>query len=152
MGDGLLVYPGRQAGRFAEHSLGLAGVVPSIRLKNLRRGIEDAGYLLLARAAARDEAEAIARALLPRLLAEARFEDPPAWGDDGARFFHAREALARLIAPGADPGPGQRFGAGPRPRSFHLRRRYQALLRVSAGALLLWVGRAWWGRRRPAAA
>ncbi len=152
MGDGLLVYPGRQVGRFAEHSLGLAGVVPSIRLKNLRRGIEDAGYFQLARAAARDEAEAIARALLPRLLAEARIEDPPAWGDDGARFFHAREALARLIAPGADPGPGRRFGAGPRPRSFHLRRRYQALLRVSAGALLFWVGRAWWGRRRANAA
>jgi hypothetical protein len=148
MGDGLLVYPGAQRGRYAEHSLGLAGVIPSIRLKNLRRGIEDAGYFLLARAAARDEAEAIARALLPRMLAEARIEDPPAWGDQGARFFSAREALARLIAPGVDAGPGRRFGGGPRPRSFHLRRRYRALLRVSAGALLLWVGRAWWGRRR----
>jgi Domain of unknown function (DUF4091) len=148
MGDGLLVYPGRQLGRFAEHSLGLSGAVPSIRLKNLRRGIEDAGYFLLARAAARDEAEAIARALLPRLLAEARIEDPPSWGDDGAGFFRARQALARLIAPGADPGPGHTFGAGPRPRSFHLRRRYQALLKVSAGAFLLWIGRAWWGRRR----
>jgi hypothetical protein len=148
MGDGLLVYPGRQIDRFPEHSLGISGVIPSIRLKNLRRGIEDAGYLQLARAAARDEAETIVRTLLPRVLAEARLDDPPSWGEDGARFFRAREALAQLIAPGADPGPGRPFGGGPRPRSFHLRRRYQALFRVGAGALLLWVGRSWWGRRR----
>jgi hypothetical protein len=148
MGDGLLVYPGRQRDRFAAHSLGLGGVVPSIRLKNLRRGIEDAGYLQLARAAARDEADSIARALLPRILAEARIDDPPAWSDEGAHFFQAREALARLIAPGADPGPGQRFGGGPRPRTFHLRRRYRAFLRVGAGVVILWIGRAVWGRRR----
>lgn len=148
MGDGLLVYPGRQLGRFAEHSLGFAGVLPSIRLKNLRRGIQDAGYLQLARASAREEAEAIARVLLPRVLAEARIDDPPAWSDQGAGFFRAREALARLIAPGADPGPGRVFGGGPRPRTFHLRRRYRDLLRVAAGVLVLWVGRAVWGRRR----
>jgi hypothetical protein len=148
MGDGLLVYPGRQLGQFGEHSLGVAGVLPSIRLKNLRRGIEDAGYLQLARAAAREEAETIARALLPRMLAEARIDDPPGWTDDGAGFFRAREALARLIAPGADPGPGRSFGGGPRPRSFHLRRRYRALLRAGAGMLVLCAGRVAWGRRR----
>jgi hypothetical protein len=148
MGDGLLVYPGRQLGRFAEHSLGFPGVVPSIRLKNLRRGIQDAGYLQLARAAARDEAETIARVLLPRVLAEARIDAPPAWSDDGATFFRAREALARLIAPGADPGPGRAFGGGPRPRTFHLRRRYRALLRMGAGLLVLWAGGTVWNRRR----
>jgi Domain of unknown function (DUF4091) len=149
MGDGLLVYPGRLRDRFAAHSLGIAGVVPSVRLKNLRRGIEDAGYVQLARGAARAEADAIVRALFPRMLAEAALEDPPAWGESGARFFEARQALAQLIATGADPGPGQLFGGGPRPERFHLRRRYRALLRVSAGVFLLAVGRAWWGRRRP---
>jgi hypothetical protein len=148
MGDGLLVYPGRQLGRFADHSLGLVGVVPSIRLKNLRRGIEDAGYLQLARAAAREEAEAIARVLLPRVLAEARVDAPPAWSDQGAQFFRARQALARLIAPGADPGPGRPFGGGPRPRTFHVRRRYRALFRMGACVLLLWAGHTLWSRRR----
>ncbi|HVR02770.1 MAG TPA: hypothetical protein VMT47_11610, partial [Polyangia bacterium] len=37
MGDGVLLYPGRQVDGFAEHSVGLVGVLPSIRLKNLRR-------------------------------------------------------------------------------------------------------------------
>src|SRR5579862_8208495 len=105
MGDGLLLYPGRQLDHFTDHSLGFDGVLPSIRLKNLRRGIEDAGYYQLARAAARDEAEAIARTLFPRILMEARYEDPPSWSAEGAPFFAARQALARLIAPGADPGP-----------------------------------------------
>jgi hypothetical protein len=127
MGDGLLLYPGRQLDAFTDHSLGFAGVVPSIRLKNLRRGIEDAGYLQLARAASREEAEAIARALLPRILAEARFGDPPSWGEGGGRFFQARRALARLIAPGGDPGPARVMGGGPRPRSFHLRWRHLAV-------------------------
>ena len=46
----MLVYPGRQIDGFAAHSVGMDGVIASIRLKNLRRGIQDAGYLQLARA------------------------------------------------------------------------------------------------------
>jgi hypothetical protein len=133
MGDGLLVYPGRQLEPHAAHSLGFDGVIPSIRLKNLRRGIEDAGYYLLARGAARDEADAIARRLLPRILAEARFEDPPSWDERGAPFFEARRALARLIGPGTKPGPPGQMGAGPRPAYFHLRKRHIAVGVLAAG-------------------
>ena len=105
MGDGVLLYPGRQIDRFTEHSVDLSGVLPSIRLKNLRRGIEDAGYLSLARGAHRDEASAIARALLPRILAEATPGAPPAWSDRGAPFFEARRAHARYVTDGGvDPG------------------------------------------------
>jgi hypothetical protein len=117
MGDGVLLYPGRQIDRFTEHSVGLPGVLPSIRLKNLRRGIEDAGYLQLARAARRDEASAIARALLPRVLAEAVPGEPPAWSERGAAFFEARRALARFVAEGkgvgVDPGPPPGVGVRP---------------------------------------
>jgi hypothetical protein len=113
MGDGVLVYPGRQLDGFTEHSLDIDGVIPSIRLKNLRRGVQDAGYYLLARAARPAEADRIARALLPRILAEAIPGAPPAWSERGAPFFAARRALARLIAPGADPGPPAGVGAAP---------------------------------------
>ena len=114
MGDGVLLYPGRQRDRFTEHSLGFAGVLPSIRLKNLRRGIEDAGYLVLARGAHRPEAEAIARALLPRILAEAPDGRPPSWPEHGAPFFEARRALARFVTDGGvDPGPTAGLGAAP---------------------------------------
>src|SRR5262249_46482699 len=84
--DGLLVYPGTQVGAFASRSLGFPGVFPSIRLKNLRRGIEDAGYFALARANNPAEADAIARRLVPRALDEASQADPPAWPKDGAAF------------------------------------------------------------------
>jgi hypothetical protein len=114
MGDGVLLYPGRQRDRFQEHSVGFAGVLPSIRLKNLRRGVEDAGYLSLARGAHRGQAEAIARALLPRILAEASRGKPPAWPERGAPFFEARRALARFVADGGvDPGPTAGMGARP---------------------------------------
>jgi hypothetical protein len=134
MGDGVLLYPGRQRDHFPEHSLGFSGVLPSLRLKNLRRGVEDAGYLALARASNRPEAEAIARALLPRILAEAPRGRPPAWPERGAPFFEARRALARLVTgAGVDPGPSAFMGARPagerpdRPAPrFRLRYRYWA--------------------------
>src|SRR5690606_31082350 len=63
-GDGVLVYPGKQKRGL---DLGLEGVTPSMRLKQWRRGIQDAGYLKLA--AARDEAAA--QAIASRLVGEA---------------------------------------------------------------------------------
>jgi hypothetical protein len=142
MGDGLMVYPGRQVDAFVEHSLGFDGVVPSIRLKNLRRGIQDAGYYLLARAAAPAEAAAVARELLPRVLAEAPGGSPPAWGEDGRRFFEARRALASLIAPGADPGPTTTMGRGPRPKPpFRFRLRHLAVVVAAACAAAAFVFR-----------
>jgi Glycoside hydrolase 123, catalytic domain len=132
MGDGVLVYPGRQLDRFGEHSLGFEGVLPSIRLKNLRRGIEDAGYLQLARAADPAAANAIARKLFPRILAEARRGDPPSWPERGRDFLEARRALSQLIAFGADPGPPP-----PAPRSQPW---WPVLLMVAASlALIAWA-------------
>jgi hypothetical protein len=137
MGDGVLLYPGRQRDHFTAHSLDVSGVLPSIRLKNLRRGVEDAGYLSLARASHRPEAEAIARALLPRILAEAPRGRPPSWPEHGAPFFEARRALARFVTQGqgdvgVDPGPSMFMGARPpggrddRPGAPRLRLRYLA--------------------------
>lgn len=137
-GGGVLVYPGRQIDQFTEHSINLDGVVPSIRLKNLRRGIEDAGYLELARGASGAEADAIARALFPRILGEPRPGTPPSWPQQGRPFFEARAALARLIGPGADPGPSALVGR--RPFRIHWRWRYTAACVALAGALaFLWL-------------
>jgi hypothetical protein len=142
MGDGVLLYPGRQVDAFREHSMGFPGVLPSIRLKNLRRGIQDAGYLQLARSAHRDEADRIARALFPRVLGEARAGKPVAWPETGEPFFVARRALAALIAPGAVPdtrppggiGAGQGWLAGRRP--FRLRTLAAALLALAVIAVV----------------
>ncbi len=116
MGDGVLVYPGKQVDRFQEHSVGFDGVIASIRLKNWRRGVLDAGYLELARRADRARADAIASDLVPRVGILAREGSPPSWSQHGADFFRAREALSKIIAesPGAGAGPSASAPAAPR--------------------------------------
>jgi hypothetical protein len=96
-GDGLLLYPGTERGRFSAHSLGYIGVIPSMRLKNLRRGIEDAGYVALARAAHPVETDAIVAGLVPAALDELDEDTASQLPRGGARFAAAREALRALI-------------------------------------------------------
>lgn len=98
-GDGVLVYPGRQVDRFRQHSLGLDGVLPSIRLKSLRRGVQDAGYIQLARATHPAETDTIVSRLIPSVLADASNGESPSWPERGVRFFEARRALVDFIAP-----------------------------------------------------
>ncbi len=111
MGDGVLVYPGRQIDMFTSHSIGMDGVVASIRLKNWRRGIEDAGYLQLAHAADPKKAEAIARGLLPSVFTAAKDGQPASWSDASKPYFDARKALLALIPRGTAGGLG--VGAKP---------------------------------------
>jgi hypothetical protein len=101
--DGLLVYPGDQQGRFGEHALHLPGVVPSMRLKNLRRGIEDAGIYALARAAHPTEADAIVDAAVPAALDEVKETAKTAFALDDKTLDDARDRLRALVATGAAP-------------------------------------------------
>ncbi len=102
-GDGVLVYPGKQVDVFTEHSIGFDGVLASIRLKNLRRGIEDAGYYQLAHAADPAKAEAIAKGLLPKILSAASDGDAVSWTESGKPWADARQALLALVP--HDPAP-----------------------------------------------
>ncbi|HEU4412584.1 MAG TPA: DUF4091 domain-containing protein [Polyangiaceae bacterium] len=96
-GDGVLVYPGRQ-GRYPEHSLGFAGVVPSLRLKQWRRGVQDGAYLRLGRERDRGRAEAIASSLHPSAFSRAREGQQATWPARGRAYFEARRALFDLVA------------------------------------------------------
>ena len=111
MGDGVLVYPGKQVDMFTSHSIGMEGVIASIRLKNWRRGIEDAGYFQLAHAADPKKAEAIARGLLPGVLSAAKDGQPASWSEASRPYFEARKALLALIPRGTNGGAG--VGAKP---------------------------------------
>jgi hypothetical protein len=95
-GDGVLVYPGDQPG-FDGKSLGFQGVVPSFRLKQWRRGIQDAGYLELARAIDREKADAIARALIGKGFSDVDTKGEPTWPRDGAKWTEARRKLFDMI-------------------------------------------------------
>jgi hypothetical protein len=104
-GDGVLLYPGAQRDAFTAHSLGFDGVVASVRLKNWRRGLEDGGYLELARARDTTRADAVARSLLPRAFGDAA-GGRQAWSHRGATFFEARRALLEIIM-GPERAPQQ---------------------------------------------
>lgn len=106
-GDGVLVYPGQQGEVLAggagarPRSLGLPTVLPSLRLKQWRRGISDAGYLLLARRRDPAAAEAVARDLIPAALSKAQQERPPSWPTGpgaAAAFFQARRRLFAILS------------------------------------------------------
>jgi hypothetical protein len=97
LGDGLLLYPGRQIGKFAASSLGTDAVFPSLRLKAIRRGIQDAGLIALAaRERPEETAQLVARAL-PAALDEVDRDGPPSWLAAPLSFADARAALRALV-------------------------------------------------------
>jgi hypothetical protein len=80
-GDGLLAYP---------------GPMPSLRLKTLRRGLQDRLLLkVLGRCAGEDSARAIVHKNVPRALGEARGE--PSWSLEEASWESARREVLRRI-------------------------------------------------------
>lgn len=92
--QGVLVYPGQY--------VGIRGVVPSIRLKQVRRGMQDFEYLwLAAQRGHRTQADAICRGLVPRALHEAgplgRLGARGPWQRDPRAWDAARRKLASLI-------------------------------------------------------
>jgi hypothetical protein len=118
IGDGVLLYPGKQTDMFEERSLGMDGVVASIRLKSWRRGIEDAGYLELARAADAAKADAIARALIPSAFGDVRAGARASFPERGSAYVDARRALLDLVPRGQDGGGAVKpVGPAPAPRA-----------------------------------
>lgn len=92
-GDGTLFYPGAPRG--------IDGPVSSVRMKALRRGMQDYEYLWLARengmGALADQA---AEAMIPEALGAAAGRSTTAWSKDPADWEAARTALAEALAGG----------------------------------------------------
>jgi hypothetical protein len=87
-GDGVLFYPGSRPGP--------EGPWPSLRLKQLRRGLQDRLLLqALVRCGAGEAAASEARALVPRALAGGR--DAAAWPSDDDAWEAARGRLYDLL-------------------------------------------------------
>jgi hypothetical protein len=94
-GQGVLLYPGTY--------VGIRGVVASMRLKQVRRGLQDYEYLWLARRGGEGaRADVISRRLVPRALHEAGplgkvGRGRGAWERDPRAWAAARLELARAI-------------------------------------------------------
>jgi hypothetical protein len=79
--EGSLLYPGVDAG--------VQGFITSIRLKQIREGLEDYEYLtILARRQSRSVAEAVVKKIARS------WHD---WDTDARHLLHARAEIARLI-------------------------------------------------------
>ena len=106
-GDGLLIYPGRDF-IFPAEDRGIDGPLPSIRLKNWRRGIQDVEYLVLARQAGEGTlADQVIDTLVPRALDDNGLsggESVP-WEEDGEIWLQQRRRLADLFPPAWNPTP-----------------------------------------------
>jgi hypothetical protein len=162
LGDGLLLYPGRQLGSFAAHSLGVAVVLPSLRLKALRRGIQDAGLIALAAREKPDEVAHLVARALPAALDEAPMDAPPSWERGGLSFTAARTALRALITQVAPLSLAEVHAAfdtlaasrrqtiplAPTRRPHHLRR--VAIAAATIAVIVVLTALAWTRRRRRA--
>jgi hypothetical protein len=97
-GDGLLLYPGRDL-FFPAEDKGFAGPLPSIRLKNWRRGLEDVEYLILARKHGHGaRVDTLLQRMVPRALADRMSPGKAvAWPEDGQSWLRARRELAALL-------------------------------------------------------
>ncbi len=95
-GDGVLMYPGEEK-LHPEEDRGVAGPISTIQLANLRRGLQDHQYLMLARARGLDGAvtEALA-AIVPKVFSDAG--DRVSFPEHGDPYDKVRLMLGRAIA------------------------------------------------------
>jgi hypothetical protein len=102
-GDGQLVYPGTQIHSPA-NSYNIDGPIATIRLKEWRRGIQDADYLALASKANSQATQAIVNKMIPAVMWEAPpglnsvwGTGPISWSVDPDDWENARAQLAQII-------------------------------------------------------
>ncbi len=109
-GDGVLFYPGTDT-RFSENDYGVPGPFASLRLKEWRRGIQDADYLSLAAQVDPERTREIVLEMVPAVLWELGvedLEDPTyiyadiSWPTDADHWERARRELAEIILSGTN--------------------------------------------------
>ncbi len=98
--QGVLFYPGLK--------WGVKEVLPSVRLKAMRRGMQDFEYMWMLREAGRgEEADAIVKGIIKAALDDAAVPDdghygPGKWERDPEKWLAARKALAAEIMRGGE--------------------------------------------------
>jgi hypothetical protein len=96
-GDGILFYPGRMP-FYPEEDRGLNMIFPSIRLKNIRRGQQDAEIMRMAeKKAGREKVISIIRKVVPKALSEVSMKDGVPWSEKGDDYDTIRDDLLKLL-------------------------------------------------------
>ena len=96
-GDGVFFYPGRMPHQ-PEEDRGLNRFMPSIRLKNMRRGQQDFELLWLAeKKAGADQIKAMARELVVKAMDEIDMNDKVYWPQHGDDYDAMRDRLLDIL-------------------------------------------------------
>jgi hypothetical protein len=97
-GDGVLFYPGMMPHQ-PEESRGINQIMPSIRLKNIRRGQQDYELLWLAeKKIGTDTIKSLARELVVKAMDEIDMDDKVYWPQHGDAYDAMRNRLLDIIA------------------------------------------------------
>ncbi len=96
-GDGLLFYPGKMP-YYPEEDRGLNQLITSIRLKNLRRGQQDAIIMKMAeQKSGRKKVLHVINKVVPKALSEVEMTDKVPWSERGNAYDEARNKLLELL-------------------------------------------------------
>jgi Domain of unknown function (DUF4091) len=96
-GDGILFYPGRMP-FYPEEDRGLNQLFPSIRLKNIRRGQQDAAIMWLAeKKAGREKVLSIINKIVPKAMSEVDMKATVPWSERGNDYDRVRDELLKLL-------------------------------------------------------
>jgi len=96
-GDGVLFYPGRMPHQ-PDENRGINRFIPSIRLKNIRRGQQDYELLWLAeQKVGADQVKTMARELVVKAMDEIDMDDQVYWPQNGDAYDVMRDRLLDIL-------------------------------------------------------
>ncbi len=96
-GDGILFYPGHMP-FYPEEERGLNALIPSIRLKNIRRGQQDAALMwLVEQKVGREKVLTLINKVVPKALSEVAMDAPVPWSETGDDYERVRQELLTLL-------------------------------------------------------
>jgi hypothetical protein len=96
-GDGILFYPGHMP-FYPNEDRGLNALIPSIRLKNIRRGQQDAALMrLVEKKIGREKVIALVNTVIPKALSEVPMNAPTPWSQRGDDYENARQQLLSFL-------------------------------------------------------
>ena len=96
-GDGVLFYPGNMP-FYPEQDRGLNQLLPSIRLKNIRRGQQDAAIMwMVEQKIGKDKVIKMISKIVPKAMSEVEMKDAVLWSENGKDYDKVRDELLKLL-------------------------------------------------------
>ncbi|MEO9022951.1 MAG: hypothetical protein ABI237_03860 [Ginsengibacter sp.] len=96
-GDGIIFYPGHMP-FYPDEERGVNKIIPSIRLKNIRRGQQDALIMwMVEQKSGKDRVINVINKIVPKALSEVSMKGTVPWSQNGDDYDKVREELLELL-------------------------------------------------------